>query len=80
MLIGIAVMFRGPTHNFTGAWEFVVAVLVVIVAIFIRMYGGRGPYGRRSAHRSKRRTSHSPSHAPERDDHHGHQEGSERRP
>jgi hypothetical protein len=41
MTTGIAVMFRGPAHNFPGAVEFVVVVLVIILAIFFRMYGPR---------------------------------------
>ncbi len=41
MLTGIAVMVHGPSHNFGGASIFVVLVLLVIVAIFIRAYGGK---------------------------------------
>ncbi|HEY5015828.1 MAG TPA: hypothetical protein VII59_03525 [Streptosporangiaceae bacterium] len=41
MMTGIAVRIEGPSHNFTGAWEFVVAVLLIIVIIFIRVYGPR---------------------------------------
>ena len=58
MLTGVAVMVQGPSHNFTGAWVFVVVVLLLIVLIFVRMYGGGGRSGRRSAHRSGRRTAH----------------------
>ena len=54
MMTGIAVRIEGPSHNFTGAWEFVVAVLLIIVVIFVRVYG---PHKR-----SWPRTSHRPSH------------------
>jgi hypothetical protein len=47
---GIALMIRGPGHNFPGAVEFVIAVLVVILAIFFRMYGPRRRSGRPTAH------------------------------
>jgi hypothetical protein len=68
MMTGIAVMFRGPTHNFPGALEFVIVVLVIIVAIFFRMYGPRrrsGPQGtdrttKRTARRPERRSRHRP--------------------
>ncbi len=42
MLTGIAVITHGPSHNFDGASIFVALVLLVIVVIFIRAYGGRG--------------------------------------
>lgn len=72
MMTGVALMIHGPSHDFGGAWEFVVAVLVIIVAIFLRVYGpwGRsgGPTGHRSLRRNSRgstqRTAHSASHAP----------------
>ncbi len=41
MLTGVAIMVRGPSHDFAGAGVFVVVVLVLIVLIFIRMYGGK---------------------------------------
>jgi hypothetical protein len=39
MLSSLAIVTRGPTHNFAGAWEFVAVVLLAIVVIFVRMYG-----------------------------------------
>jgi hypothetical protein len=57
MMTGIAVIFRGPTHNFPGALEFVVVVLVIIVAIFFRMYGPRRRSGPQATHRTTQRTT-----------------------
>jgi hypothetical protein len=51
-MTGIAVMIEGPSHNFAGAWEFVVAVLLIILVIFVRMYGPRRRSGPRSTHRT----------------------------
>ena len=51
-MTGIALMIRGPAHNFPGAVEFVIAVLVIILAIFFRMYGPR----RRSGPRADRKS------------------------
>jgi hypothetical protein len=56
MMTGIAVMFHGPSHNFPGALEFVVVVLVIIVAIFFRMYGPRRRSGPPATHRTTQRT------------------------
>jgi hypothetical protein len=53
-MTGIALMIRGPGHNFPGAVEFVIAVLVVILAIFFRMYGPRRRSGPRAGHRRAR--------------------------
>lgn len=53
MMTHVAALWRGPTHNFTGAWEFVVAVLVIIVVIFIRVYGPRSWSWRRTGHRGR---------------------------
>jgi hypothetical protein len=57
-MTGIALMIRGPGHNFPGAWEFVVAVLLIIVVIFVRMYGPRRhrQSGQQTTHRTTRRT------------------------
>jgi hypothetical protein len=55
MMTGIAVRIEGPSHNFAGAWEFVVAVLLIIVVIFIRVYGPRRRSGPRSSHRKPRK-------------------------
>jgi hypothetical protein len=63
MMTGIAVMFRGPTHNFPGALEFVVVVLVIILAIFFRMYGPRrrsGPKATDQTPRTTQRTARRP--------------------
>ena len=46
-MTGIALMIRGPGHNFGGAWEFVVVVLLIIVVIFFRVYGPRRRSGPR---------------------------------
>jgi hypothetical protein len=54
-MTGIALMIRGPAHNFPGAVEFVIAVLVIILAIFFRMYGPRRRSGPRAEHRTTRR-------------------------
>ena len=56
MMTGIAVMFRGPAHGFPGALEFVVVVLVVILAIFFRVYGPRRRSGPPATHRTERTT------------------------
>jgi hypothetical protein len=50
----VAALWRGPTHNFAGAWEFVVAVLVIIVVIFFRVYGPRSWSWRPTGHRGRR--------------------------
>jgi hypothetical protein len=76
MLTGVAVMFQGPSHNFTGAWEFVAGVLVLIVLIFIGVYG-RGDRSRRrtahrTAHRAGRRAAGSASRGPGPGGRHGH--------
>jgi hypothetical protein len=54
-MTGIALMIRGPAHNFPGAVEFVIAVVVIILAIFFRMYGPRRRSGPRTEHRATRR-------------------------
>jgi hypothetical protein len=55
-MTGIALMIRGPSHNFPGAIEFVIAVLVIIVVIFVRVYGPRRRSGPRTTHRSSHQT------------------------
>jgi hypothetical protein len=86
-MTGIALMIRGPAHNFPGAIEFVIVVLVIIAAIFVRMYGPRSWFGsrkthqashqtvrrnvRRSTHRSERSAAHGDGRQP------GHQPGHE---
>ena len=80
MLPGAAVLRTTPT-NFPGAWVFVVGVILLIVLIFLRMYGGRARSGRRrTAHRSGRQTAHSASREPERGGDHEHRAVSRRRP
>jgi hypothetical protein len=59
-MTGIAVMFRGPAHNFPGAVEFVVVVLVIILAIFFRLYGPRRRSGPPATHRTTQRTARRP--------------------
>jgi hypothetical protein len=66
MMAGIAVIVRGPSHDFPGAGVFVVVVLLLIVLIFIRVYGRGDPARRRTAFRSRRQTTHHASHSPER--------------
>jgi hypothetical protein len=72
MLSGVAIIVHGPVHDFGGAGIFVIVVLALIVAIFVRVYvvGGRskGPAG----HHSRRRAGHGISHAPEAGHHAGH--------
>ncbi len=74
MLTGVAILVHGPGHDFAGAGVFVVVVLALIAAVFIRVYGGgnhpRRPAGhhprRRSAHRSPRQVAHHTGHPPDR--------------
>jgi hypothetical protein len=56
MMTGIALMIRGPGHDFGGAWEFVVAVLLIIGVIFFRVYGPRRRSGPPASHHASRRT------------------------
>ena len=63
MMTGIALMIRGPGHNFGGAWEFVVAVLLIIVVIFFRVYGPRKRSGPRVTHH-RTAQNRAPEHAP----------------
>jgi hypothetical protein len=70
-MTGIALMIRGPAHNFPGAVEFVIAVLVIIVAIFFRMYGPRRRSGPRTEHRTTRRIVRRSAHRPGRPTAHG---------
>jgi hypothetical protein len=84
-MTGIALMIRGPAHNFPGAIEFVIAVLVIILVIFVRMYGPRRPFWPRTTHRTshqtvrrtvRRRTHRSGRPAAHGDGHqHGHEHG-----
>jgi|HubBroStandDraft_6_1064221.scaffolds.fasta_scaffold1287655_2 hypothetical protein len=71
-----------PTHDisFPGDGWFVLGVLVLIVLIFVLMYGRGDRSGRRTAHRSGRRTAHRASRAPERGENRGHRTVSKRRP
>jgi hypothetical protein len=55
-MTGIALMIHGPSHDFGGAWEFVVAVLLIIAVIFFRVYGPRKRSGPRATHRTPRKT------------------------
>jgi hypothetical protein len=54
-------MVHGPGHNFAGAWEFVAVVLVLIAAIFVRVYVLGDWFRRRAAHRSGQRGVHRPA-------------------
>ena len=80
-MTGIALMIRGPAHNFPGAIEFVIVVLVIIVVIFVRMYGPRSWFGSRTkhetSHQTVRRTVRRRTHRSERSAAHGdgHQPG-----
>ena len=68
MMTGIALMIRGPGHNFGGAWEFVVAVLLIIVVIFFRAYGPHKRSWPRASHHTPRRTVRRSAHRPRRPD------------
>jgi hypothetical protein len=68
MMTGIALMIRGPGHNFGGAWEFVVAVLLIIVVIFFRVYGPHKRSGPPASHHTSRRTVRRSAHRPRRPD------------
>jgi hypothetical protein len=70
-MTGIALMIRGPAHNFPGAVEFVIAVLVIILAIFFRMYGPRRRSGPQTEHRTTRRTVRRSTRRPRRPTAHG---------
>jgi len=80
MLTGIAIIVQGPGRNFAGAGVFVLVVVLLIVALFIRMYVWGGRSGRRTAHRPGRPTAHRASRVPERGGNHGHRTVSRRRP
>jgi ABC-type nickel/cobalt efflux system permease component RcnA len=71
-MTGIAIMIRGPGHNFPGAIEFVIAVLVIILAIFVRMYGPRSWFGSRKTHKTSRRTVRQSTHPAPRPTAHAH--------
>jgi hypothetical protein len=71
-MTGIALMIRGPAHNFPGAVEFVIAVLVIILAIFFRMYGPRRRSGPKATHRTTERTTQRTARRPERRSRHRH--------
>jgi hypothetical protein len=85
MLSGVALiaapsyLVDGPGRNFTGAWEFVAVVLVLIALVFVRVYVLGDWFRRRAAHRSGQRAAHSASRVPERDGNHGHRATSRRR-
>ena len=87
-MTGVVALWRGPTHNFPGAVEFVIAVLVIIVVIFIRVYGPRRPTWGPTGHSARRRgadTAHRVAGQGEHHDHdhnheHGHQVKAKRRP
>ncbi len=73
MLTGVAILVHGPGHDFAGAGVFVVVVLALIAAIFIRVYGGgnpRRPAGhhprRRPAYRSPRQAANHTGRPPDR--------------
>ena len=74
-MTGIALMIRGPAHNFPGAIEFVIAVLAIIVVIFVRMYGPRNWFGsrktRQASHQTVRRNVRRSTHRSERSAAHG---------
>ena len=55
-MTGIALMIHGPAHNFPGAIEFVIVVLVIIVVIFVRVYGPRRRSGPSATHRTSHQT------------------------
>jgi hypothetical protein len=77
MLTGIAIMVHGPRYMPYG-WVFVAVVIVLIAAVFIRVYGRGDRSDRQAGHRS-RQTEHHDSHVPARGGSHGHQAASRRR-
>jgi hypothetical protein len=54
MMTHVVALWRGPTHNFPGAWIFVVVVLAIIVLIFVRVYGPRSWTWRLTGRRGRR--------------------------
>ncbi len=58
MMTGVAIIVRGPSHDFPGAGLFVVVVIVLIVLIFFRVYGRGGPSRRRAMRRPGRPAGH----------------------
>ena len=78
MLTGIAILVHGPRYIPYG-WVFVVVVLVLIAAVFIRVYGRGNRSADQTGHRS-RQAEHHEGHKPEQGGSHGHQPGSRRRP
>jgi hypothetical protein len=76
MIAAPSYMVHGPGHNFAGAWEFVVVVLVIIAAIFVRVYVLGDWFRQRAVHRAAQRpgqrAAHSARPVPERDGNHGH--------
>lgn len=41
MLTGLAVTVHGPGHSLTGAWEYAVAVIAMILVFAVRTYAGK---------------------------------------
>ena len=78
MLIGLG---RVSSRDivFPGSWVFLLVVILLIVLVFIRVYGGGSRSGR-TAHRSGRQTVHRTTRVPERGGSHGHRTASRRRP
>ena len=75
-----AVNLRTPDMAFPGDWVFVCGVLLLIAAIFIRMYVWGGRSRRQAGHHSRWRTVHRASRMPERGGNYGHRTVSRRRP
>jgi hypothetical protein len=77
MLTGVAILVHGPRY-LPYAWVFVLVVVLAIVLIFIRMYGG-GRSSRQAGHQS-REAVHRADGESERGESHGHRPRSRRRP
>ena len=72
-MTGIALMIRGPGHNFPGAMEFVIAVLVIIVVDLLpRVRPAQAVRGRRRSAQTTRRTVRRSAHRSGRPTTHGH--------
>lgn len=86
MLPSAAVMSELASRNrvsFTSSpydWVPVAVIILLIVLIFVRVYGRGGRSGGGAAHKDGRRTVHRASRVPERGENHGHRAVSKRRP
>jgi hypothetical protein len=82
MLTGVAI---NPTslawlRGLPYGWEFVVAVILLILLFYIRVHRPRNGSRQKTGHRSGRRTARHASSVPERGGNHGHSAVSRRQP